>query len=292
MGKLIIFPQDRRMAHEDNKENEGHSNQQETGNAFSIDKPWDLMGRGMPIADIHEKIEDHITSYFRHIQSSTLEAMEDYPDFISRLMKLDKAKQEHFGIQDELNPDITGVILNRVGIGYNFIGRSKRETVLESTLDFLDSLSYDTADQNVLSLEAPYLPADIIINRKRFNVTEDECPPFSLYDIYKDIVIGNRSWGRFYNLSVAFDFENNFLLAYFVMQKELSSFDVRMNYLKHYRSSVNQASHAIAAIMYNSFNPLDCKTLDDHLSYSLKKFDPVFHPGIEKKLREQEWIRL
>lgn len=216
---------------------------------------------------------------------SPKEAIEKMPEFIERARNAcGEGRMAYESYVGGPKTEWTGSILNVLGEVYPFLDKDVRQEGLKKVLNFLDGLNYSYAQDQMELVDEPWLAADVFVNRGIY---------WCGFQENIKLLAENRDWKDF---SKHLDqTKSKFLLCFSVVQPKHSSLSVRKGFYEQFPELVDRTLDAVAAINYNY--ALDVKTrkgilVEDYLSESLVKYDPLFHDKIRGKILEEKWIRL
>lgn len=237
-------------------------------------KPIDTQLSSLP----GERLTDIEREFIKVVRQDFDKAIGKIPEFLA------KGKHPNAQIESLAGPN-TAQIWDELGFLYPHLDRNTRKEVLQSALNYLDGKRYDYSQEDVETINDPWLASDIVITRPLY------WPGFNQYS---EVLKKHRSWGELHGKHLL-HIKSAFWFAMAVAQKDHASEEVRQEFYAHFPTLMDRTQDAIAGITANhaeSESLIEGKTVEECIVTRLEKYDPVLHPTIRKKMVEKKWIAL
>lgn len=284
------------------------------------------------------KIVDHISLMYAYIREHGIDPLQElvkkdperaiveFPKFMERVL----SAGNHFFSGYMCGgpaPEASVPLLNILGSMYPLLNRDLRSLALRESLNFLDGLNYDNAQNNVELIHEPWLVGDIIINRwlywcgyqqyidmladattwedvKRKFVRKTDFRNVSPQDlsnlgvVLEEIETRASDFVRRHCSSLdLLDVSSTFWFAYTLAQKEYTTPEIRNKFAGLFPDIMGRTLDAVAAdIAYKSAYFETIEQQDKRVHYKegiesrLKLFDDRLRKGLIRKINEKKWI--
>jgi len=231
---------------------------------------------------LYNKADDIASRFNKICLNDPVEAIERLPEFIDSTRDVNPNKGYEC-IAGGPNQDWIAPLMNIIGIVYPDLPREQRQKALTYCLDYLDRQNTDRAKDHVELLDEPWLVADIVIN-------SPGC--WCGYSMYVDM-LNVKTWDEFSNKIESA--RSSFWLALAVTRYEYSSLEIRKNFYSTSPKLLDRTLDAIAGISSDHarhYNETKGTPIEEYISKSLSKYDPMLHKKIRKKMSEEKWIKV